>query len=142
MSSGVLFPRLYRLKLSEGTKDLAHHKVAFIGSRHGALLPQCRVFRLLLGCFYPETYAALHSRCKESLVERRLAWWLIAVMLAVEPFLHYASGVGHGSATSTPNFGMADVVMPPYFLFAFRHNRAMRITVTNVQLQDRERFRA
>jgi hypothetical protein len=62
-------------------------------------------------------------------------------MLAIEPFLHYASGVGYGSATSTPNFGMADVVVPSYFLFAFRHNRAMRTTVTNVQLQDRESFR-
>jgi hypothetical protein len=61
-------------------------------------------------------------------------------MLAIEPFLHYASGVSHGSATSTLNFGMADVVVPSYFLFAFRHNRAMRTTVINVQLQHRESF--
>jgi hypothetical protein len=47
--------------------------------------------------------------------------------------LHYASGVGHSSATSTSNFGMADVIVSSYFLFAFRHDRAMRTTVTNVQ---------
>jgi hypothetical protein len=46
----------------------------------------------------------------------------IAVMIAVEPFLHYASGVGHGSTTSTPDFGMADIAVPSYFFFTFRHN--------------------
>jgi hypothetical protein len=46
----------------------------------------------------------------------------IAVMIAVEPFLHYASGVGHGSTTSTPDFDMVDIAVPSYFFFTFRHN--------------------
>lgn len=114
-----LFSRPCRLKPSESTKDLAHHKVAFSECRYGALLQWCRIHRLFLGRFYAETYAALHSRREESLVERRLAWWLIAVMLTVEPFSHYTPGVGHGSTTSTSNFGMANIVVSCYLLFAF-----------------------
>jgi len=114
-----------------GKLDLAHDKVAFIGRRYGALL-RC-IFRLFFGRSHTETYAAFHSRCEKSLVECRLAWWLIAVMIAVEAFLHYTSGVGYGSATSTSNFGMADVIVSSYFLFAFRHDGAMRATETNVQ---------
>jgi hypothetical protein len=53
-------------------------------------------------------------------------------MLAIEPLLHYASRIRYGSTTPTPNFGMADIVVPSDFLFTFRFNGAVRTTVTNV----------
>jgi hypothetical protein len=42
-------------------------------------------------------------------------------MIAVEPFLHYAYGIGHGSTTLTQDFGMANVAVSSYFFFTFRH---------------------
>ena len=52
----------------------------------------------------------------------------LAAMIAVEAFLHYTCGVGYSSATSRSDFGMADVMVSSYLLFAFRRDGAMRAT--------------
>jgi hypothetical protein len=41
---------------------------------------------------------------------------------------------------STPDFGIADVVVPPDLFFSFRYNRTVRIAITNLQPQYRKSF--
>lgn len=88
---------------------------------------------LLLGCFHLKTYTALHSCCKESLVGCQLAWWLIAVRVAVKSFLHYASRVGHSSTTSATDFSMADIAVPFYSFFSFPHKVIRGVTKLTVK---------
>jgi hypothetical protein len=61
-------------------------------------------------------------------------------VIAVKPFLHYASRVGYGSATSTSNLSMAGVVVSSYFFFSFLYNYIVRIAISNVQSQHQKAF--
>jgi hypothetical protein len=94
---------LRRLKAGKGAEDLVHHKLAFIGSGQVTMPWRCSTLCRPLGRFDPEAYAAFHSCSEEALVRRRLVWWLIAIMLAIEAFLHHASGIRYSSTAPAPD---------------------------------------